>query len=206
MNIRVALLRRDSCGAYMHTGRRRDGEMEGWSLEEWIRSELVSRFAVYWCLPWSPCWGDTWCAVIVHHTLSYMHTRRDTSANYRMYTLLCSDTHTKAGDKRHGWRRPLIIRCLSQWIVAAGALHGAESSLRNPRALLKRETDRNEVLYLKQASFFINEYLFRQIWSGIRCMLTSWAFQHFSSKYIQLNAFSVLFSALIFEWCICISK
>ncbi len=62
----------------------------------------------------------------------------------------------------------------------------------NPQALLKRERDRNEVLYLKQASFFINECLLRRIWSAIRCMLTSLAFLHFSSKYIHFNAFLVL--------------
>lgn len=47
--------------------------------------------------------------------------------------------------------------------VNTGALHGAEKSLSIPRALFKkreRESDRNEVLYLKQASFFINEWLF----------------------------------------------
>lgn len=76
--------------------------MEGWSLEEWIRSELVSTFAVYWCLPWSPCRGDTWCAVIVHHTHSYM----------LRYKHKLKDVHSVI----HGhtiWAQKQVIQCMS---------------------------------------------------------------------------------------------
>jgi len=61
----------------IHAYEETEGWRDGWSLEEWIRAELVSRSAVYWCLPWSPCWGDTWRAVIIYHTHSDMQTHWD---------------------------------------------------------------------------------------------------------------------------------